>query len=94
MKLDAFFVLHPIVEREVVEIAALQLEGEANIWWFSHLSHAQVTTYVDFTQRMIKKFDKKKSEEKKPSPPLYRGAFALGEGTLAHFQSGLDLLTL
>ena len=39
-ELDAFFLLHPVVEREVAEIAALHLEGEANIWWFSHLSHA------------------------------------------------------
>ena len=65
--------LHPVVEREVVEIAVLHLEGEANIWWFSHLSHARVTTYVDFTQRFIKKFDKKKE---KPSPPLTGGALS------------------
>ena len=74
MKLDAFFLLHPVVEKEVVEIAALHLEGEANIWWFSHLSHARVIAYEYFTQRLIKKFDKKKSEEKKPSPPLTAGA--------------------
>ena len=61
MNLDSFFLLHPVVEREAVEIAALHLEGEANIWWFSHLSHARVTTFVDFTQRLIKIFDKKKS---------------------------------
>ena len=61
MKLDAFFLLHPVVEKEVVEIAALHLEGEANNWWFSHLSHVRVTAYADFTQRLIKKFDKKKS---------------------------------
>ena len=52
-KLDAFFLLHPVVEREVVEIAAPHLEGEANIWWFSHLSHARLTTYADFNQRLI-----------------------------------------
>ena len=48
----------------------LHLEGEANIRWFNHLSHAKVTAYADFTQKLIKNFDKKKSEEKKPSPPL------------------------
>ena len=48
----------------------LHLEGEANIWWFSHLSHARVTAFAYFTQRLIKEFDKNKSEEKKPSPPL------------------------
>ena len=30
-KLDAFFLLHPVVEREALDIAALHLEGEANI---------------------------------------------------------------
>ena len=75
--------LHRIVEKEVVEIVALHLEGEANIWWFSHLSHARVTTYADFTQRLIKKFEKKKLEEKRPSPPLATGALASGEITLA-----------
>ena len=48
-KLDAFFLLHPMVEKEAVEIAALHLEGEANIWWFSHLSHARVSNFAEFT---------------------------------------------
>ena len=59
-KLDAFFLLHPVVQREAIGIAVLHLEGEANIWWFSHLSHARVTAFANFTQRLIKKFDKKK----------------------------------
>ena len=58
MKLEAFFLLHPVVEREVVEIAALHLEGEASTWWSSHVSHARVSTFSDFTQKMIKRFDK------------------------------------
>ena len=69
-KIDAFFLLHPVVEREVFDITALHLDGEANIWWFSHLSHARVTAFADFTQRVIKKIGRKKSEEEKPSPPL------------------------
>ena len=60
MDLDAFFLLHLVVEGEAVEIAALHLEGEANIWCFNYLSHARVITYAGFTQRLIKKFDKKK----------------------------------
>ena len=92
MKLDAFFLLHPVVEKEFDEIVALHHEGEAKIWWFSHLSHARVTAYVDFTQTLIKKFDKKKSEEKRPSPPLVAGVLGSGEGTLAPLQSDLDIL--
>ena len=61
MELDEFFLLHPIAKRDVVEIAAFHLEDEANIWWFFHLSHARVITYADFNQRLINKFDKKKS---------------------------------
>ena len=50
MKLEAFFLLHPVVEREVVEIAALHLEGEANFWWFNHLSHARVSTLAELSK--------------------------------------------
>ena len=68
--LDAFFLLHPVVEREAVEIATLHLEGEANIWWFSHLSHENVANFSYFTQRLIGKFGEDKSEEEEPSPLL------------------------
>ena len=83
MRLDAFFLLHPVLEEEVVEIAVFHLEGEANIWWFNHLSHAKVTTYAYFTQRLIKNFDKNKLEGKRPLPPLATGTLASGERTLA-----------
>ena len=63
MNLDALFLLHLVVESEDVEIAVLHLEGEANIWWFNHLSHARVIAYAYFTQRLIKNFDRRKSEE-------------------------------
>ena len=66
MKLDAFFLLHPIVDREVVEIAVLHLEGESNTWWFSHWSHARVSTLADFSQRVIRRFGQRRKE---PSPP-------------------------
>ena len=93
MKLDAFFLLHPVVEREVVEIAVLHLEGEENIWWFNHLSHTRVTAYANFTQRLIKKFNRRKPKEEKLPPPFSAGELTSGEGTLASLQSGLDLLT-
>ena len=56
-----------VMKLEAVEIAVLHLEGEANTWWFSHLSHARVTTLAEFSQRLIRKFGKGKE---KPSPPL------------------------
>ena len=48
-KLEAFFLLHPIEDREVVAIVALHLEGEAETWWFSHGRHARVSTLADFS---------------------------------------------
>ena len=65
--LEAFFLLHPVVDKKVVEIAALHLEGEANIWWIGHLSHARVSTLAEFSQRMNKIFGKRREE---PSPPV------------------------
>ena len=62
--LDAFFLLHPVIEKEAIEIAALHLQGEAHNWWFNHLDHASVTAYADFIQRLIKNFEKNKSEGK------------------------------
>ena len=32
-KLEAFFILHPMEEREAAEVVALHLEGEENAWW-------------------------------------------------------------
>ena len=58
------------------------------------MGHAQVTTYAYFTQRLINKFDKKKSKEKRSSPPLAERALASRERTLSPLQSGIDLLTL
>ena len=52
-----------------------------------------MTAYADFTQRLIKKFDKNKLEDNKLLPPLTAGALASGGRTLAPLQSGLDLLT-
>ena len=67
---SAFFLLHPVVEKEAVEISVLHLKGEASNWWFSHVRHAKVSSFADFTQSMIKRFDKEKSEEEKSSPSL------------------------
>ena len=59
-ELDSFFMLHPVAEKEVVQIAALHLLGEDNDWWFSHMEHAKVTKYLDFFHKLRKKFDVKK----------------------------------
>ena len=65
-KLEDFFLIHLVVDREAVKFAALHLEGEAKTWWFSHWDHARVSTLADFSQRLIRIFGQKREE---PSPP-------------------------
>jgi hypothetical protein len=43
----------------------LHLDGEAHEWWYHGLvtlGHASITSYMDFTQRLIDRFDKKDPE--------------------------------
>lgn len=61
-KLDNFFQLHPVAEREAVEITMLHLEGGENCWWFSHIKHARLFSYAKLNQRLIKNFDRRKPE--------------------------------
>ena len=51
---------------EAIKIAALHLEGEAHDWWFhgiSTLGNANVTTYSDFTRRLVERCDRRDLEE-------------------------------
>ena len=50
---------------EAIKIAALHLEGEAHEWWFhglSTLGHASITSYSDFTRRLVERFDPRDPE--------------------------------
>ena len=49
-ELFTLFLKYPISDRDVMEFAVLHLEGEARNWWFSHVSHMEVSAYVDFMQ--------------------------------------------
>ena len=47
---------------KAIKIAVLHLEGEAHDWWFhglSTLGHANVTTYSEFTRRLVERFDQR-----------------------------------
>jgi hypothetical protein len=49
----------------LINYATLQLEGEAHKWWYHGLvtlGHANITSYVDFTQNLMNKFDQKDPE--------------------------------
>ena len=50
---------------EAIKTAALHLEGEAHDWWFhglSTLGHANVTAYLEFTRRLVERFDRRDPE--------------------------------
>ena len=38
-KLDVYFQLNPMVEEDVLKMAILNLEGDANEWWFHGLKN-------------------------------------------------------
>ena len=51
-KLDTYFKLNPMAEKDAIKLASLHLDGEANDWWFhgmKTLGHDQVVTYEEFT---------------------------------------------
>ena len=51
-----------MVEREVINMATLHLDGESNEWWLhgmNTLGHDQVTTYEEFTRTLIDRFERR-----------------------------------
>ena len=64
--LDIYFQLNQMAELEAIKVAALHLEGEAQDWWFHEmvtLGHSRVTTYTEFTRRLVERFDRRDPEE-------------------------------
>jgi hypothetical protein len=64
-KLDTYFQLNPMMETDAIKLATLHLDGEAHDWWYHGLvtlGHNNITSYLDFTQRLIECFDKKDPE--------------------------------
>ena len=61
-KLDIYFQLKKVPEMEVIKIAVVHFEGEAHDWGFhglSTLGHANVTAYLEFTRRLVERFDRR-----------------------------------
>ena len=57
--------MNKVPKIEAIKIVALHLEGEAHDWWFhglSTLGHANVTTYSEFTRRLVEIFDRRDPE--------------------------------
>jgi hypothetical protein len=61
-KLDTYFQLNTMLEAEAIKFATLHLDGEAHEWWYHGLvtlGHASITSYLDFTQKLMERFDRK-----------------------------------
>ena len=62
---DIYFQLNKVPEVEAIKIVVLHFEGEAHKWWFhglSTLGHNNVSTYAEFTRRLVERFDQKYPE--------------------------------
>jgi hypothetical protein len=60
--LDTYLQLNPMTEAKAIKFATLHLDGEAHEWWYHGLvtlGHASITSYVEFTHRLMDRFDKK-----------------------------------
>jgi hypothetical protein len=59
-KLDAYLRLNPMMEMDAIKFSTLYFEGKSHEWWYhgmTTLGHAYITSYANFTQRLIDKFD-------------------------------------
>jgi hypothetical protein len=64
-KLDTYFQLNPMTEAKMIKFSTLHLDGEAHEWWYHELltlGHSNITSYEDFTQRPMDRFDRKDPE--------------------------------
>jgi hypothetical protein len=64
-KLDTYYKLNQMTETEAISFSTLHLEGEAHEWCHHGLvmlDHNHITSYRDFTERLIYKFDRRDPE--------------------------------
>ena len=63
--MDAYLQLNTMEEGNAIKFATLYLMGKTHEWWFhgmTTLGHEHVTSYRDFTQRLIDMFDREDPE--------------------------------
>jgi hypothetical protein len=54
-----------MTEAEAISFATLHLEGEAHEWWYHGLvtlGHEHITSYKEFTERLMDRFDRRDPE--------------------------------
>eukprot|EP00253_Pinus_taeda_P003924 PITA_03924 len=65
-KLDICFQPNQMSEAEAIKVATLHLDGDAQDCWFHGmvtLGHSTVTTYAEFTRRLMERFDWRDPEQ-------------------------------
>ena len=51
-----------MIETEAISVVTLDLEGEAHEWWYHGLvtlAHSRITSYREFIDRLMDRFDRK-----------------------------------
>ncbi|XP_059075191.1 uncharacterized protein LOC131875172 [Cryptomeria japonica] len=64
-KLDTYFQLNLMLEEEAIKYVSLHLDDVAHEWWHHEqitLGHHLIGTYVEFTEKLIDRFDSKDPE--------------------------------
>ena len=54
-----------MTKSEAINFATLHLEGEAHEWWYHGLvtlGHCRITSYREFTERLMDRFDRRDLE--------------------------------
>jgi hypothetical protein len=60
-----YYKINQMTETEAINFATLHLEGEAHEWWYHGLvtlGHSCITSYREFTDRLMDRFDRKDLE--------------------------------
>jgi hypothetical protein len=64
-KLDTYYKLNQMTETKAISFTTLHLEGEAHEWWYHGLvalGHSRITSYRDFRERPMDRFDRRDPE--------------------------------
>jgi hypothetical protein len=64
-KIDTYYKLNQMTEIEAICFTTLHLEGEAHEWWYHGLvtlGHSRITSYREFTDKFMDRFDRKNPE--------------------------------
>jgi hypothetical protein len=61
-KLNTYYKINHMIETEAISFTIFHLEGEAHEWWHHGLvtlGHSQITSYMEFIERLMDRFDRR-----------------------------------